>query len=154
MGDHTPTTPTSTPTPVATSITLAVTSLSFASLGATSQLSATVKDQNSATMASATVTWAATGGAATVSSAGLVTSVADGPAPAPATITATSGSVSATASVSVTVEVWASISASNYHTVGITTSGDAYAWGHNNYGQLGDGTWTQRTTPTLVSPRP
>jgi len=101
-GDSTPTTPTPTPTPtpVATSITLSVTSLSFDSLGATSQLSATVKDQNGAMMASATVTWATSNAAvATVSVAGLVTSVADGTA----TITATSGSVSGTASVTVTV---------------------------------------------------
>ena len=144
-GEITPTTPTLPPPPVATSITLSVTSLSFALLGATSQLSATVEDENGATMASATVTWAATGGAATVSSTGLVTSVAGGRA----TITATSGSVSATASV--TVEGWASISAGVYHTVGLTTSGAAYAWGNNNSGQLGDGTTTDRTTPVLVS---
>ncbi|MBT7126233.1 MAG: hypothetical protein HN899_13880, partial [Gemmatimonadales bacterium] len=93
----TPTTPT-TPTPVATSITLSATSLSFSSLVETSQLSATVKDQSGAAMASATVTWATSDAAvATVSSAGLVTSVADGTA----TITATSGSASATASVTV-----------------------------------------------------
>ena len=48
-GDGSPTTP----TPIATSITLSVTSLSLASLGATSQLSATVKDQNGATMSGA-----------------------------------------------------------------------------------------------------
>jgi surface protein len=95
-GDSTPTTPT--PTPVATSITLSVTSLSFDSLGATSQISATVKDQNGATMNGATVTWATSDAAvATVSVGGLVISVADGTA----TITATSGSVSATALVSV-----------------------------------------------------
>ena len=40
-GDSSPTASTPTPTPVATSITLSTTSLSFASLGATSQLSAT-----------------------------------------------------------------------------------------------------------------
>ena len=91
-------TPTPTPTPVATSITLSATSVSLASLGATSQLSATVKDQTGATMASATVTWITSDAAvATVSSTGLVTSVADGTA----TITATSGSASATASVTV-----------------------------------------------------
>jgi hypothetical protein len=55
-GEDTPAAPT--PTPVATSITLSVTSLSFASLGAISQLSATVKDQNGATMSGATLTWA------------------------------------------------------------------------------------------------
>ena len=99
-GDGTPTTPTPTPTLVATSITLSVTSLSFDSLGATSQMAATVKDQNGATMASATVTWATSDAAvATGSGSGLVTSVADGPA----TITATSGSVSGTASVTVTI---------------------------------------------------
>ena len=45
----------------------------------------------------------------------------------------------------------ASISAGTYHTVGITTSGDAYAWGSNLFGSVGDGTMTQRLTPTLVS---
>ena len=96
--EDSPTTPTPPPTPVATSITLSATSLSFSSLGETSQLSATVKDQSGAAMASATVTWATSDAAvATVSSAGLVTSVADGTA----TITATSGSASATASVTV-----------------------------------------------------
>ena len=63
----TPTTPTPTPTLVATSITLSATSLSFASLGDTTQLAATVKDAAGTVMAGATVTWAATGGAATVS---------------------------------------------------------------------------------------
>jgi len=58
-----------------------------------------------------------------------------------------------TASVTVATG-WASISAGAYHTVGITTSGAAYAWGYNVYGQLGDGTTTNRTTPVLVSPRP
>jgi hypothetical protein len=96
--DGSPTAPTPTPTPVATSVTLSVTSLSLASLGVTSQLSATVKDQNGATMASATVTWATSDTAvATVSSTGLVTSVADGTA----TITATSGSATGTATVTV-----------------------------------------------------
>ena len=97
-GDSTPTAPPPTPTPVATSITLSATSLSFSSLGETSQLSATVKDQNGATMSGASVTWSSSSASiATVSSTGLVTSVADGTA----TITATSGSLSATASVTV-----------------------------------------------------
>jgi len=96
-GDSSPTASTPTPTPVATSITLSVTSLSLASRADTTQLTATVTDANGETISGATVTWAATGGAATVSSTGLVTSVADGTA----TITATSGSASATASVTV-----------------------------------------------------
>ena len=97
-GGTTPTSPPTPPTPVATSITLSATSLSFASLGETSQLTATVKDQNGATMASATVTWATSDAAvATVSSTGLVTSVADGTA----TITATSGALTGTAAVTI-----------------------------------------------------
>ena len=96
----TPTTPTPTPPPtlVATSITLSATSLSLFSSGATTQLTATVKDQNGATMASATVTWATSADTvATVSSAGLVTAVAAGTA----TVTATSGSASETAEITI-----------------------------------------------------
>lgn len=99
-GGSTPTAPTTPtpPTPVATSITLSATSLSFSSLGETSQLTATVKDQNGATMSGASVTWATSAASvATVSSSGLVTSVADGTA----TITATSGSASGTAEITV-----------------------------------------------------
>ncbi|KJY49641.1 RCC1 domain-containing protein [Bifidobacterium kimbladii] len=33
----------------------------------------------------------------------------------------------------------------------VGSDGNAYAWGYNNYGQLGDGTTTQRTTPVKVS---
>jgi len=35
-------------------------------------------------------------------------------------------------------------------TVGLTTSGAAYAWGTNAKGQMGDGTTTTRTSPTAV----
>lgn len=45
---------------------------------------------------------------------------------------------------------FASISAGSGFTVGITTAGDTYAWGSNNYGQLGDGTTTNRATPVAV----
>ena len=93
-----PPTPPTPPTPVATSITLSATSLSFSSLGATQQLTATVKDQNGATMSGTTVTWATSSASvATVSSSGLVTSVANGTA----TATATSGSANGTAAVTV-----------------------------------------------------
>jgi alpha-tubulin suppressor-like RCC1 family protein len=42
------------------------------------------------------------------------------------------------------------ISAGGSHTCAIGTDGRLYCWGANNYGQLGDGTTTARTTPTLV----
>ena len=72
--------------------------LSFSSFGETQQLTATVLDQNGATISNASITWASSSSSvASVSSTGLVTAVAEGTA----TITATSGSVSGTASVTV-----------------------------------------------------
>ena len=86
------------PVLVATSVTLSATSLSFTSLGETTQLSATVNDQNGVKRNYATVTWDTSRAAvATVSSAGLVKPVSSGTA----TITATSGSASITATVTV-----------------------------------------------------
>ena len=90
--------PTPVVTPVATAVTLSTTVLSFSSLGATEQLTATVQDQNGGTMDGAPVSWASSApSVASVSSSGLVTAVADGAA----TISATSGSAMATGSVSV-----------------------------------------------------
>ncbi len=37
------------------------------------------------------------------------------------------------------------------HVCGVTTSGAAYCWGRNDFGQLGDGSLQARATPTLVS---
>ena len=38
-----------------------------------------------------------------------------------------------------------------HHSLALTSTGQVYAWGDNGSGQLGDGTTTQRTTPTLVT---
>jgi alpha-tubulin suppressor-like RCC1 family protein len=43
------------------------------------------------------------------------------------------------------------VSAGLDRTCGVTTSGAAYCWGVNNFGQLGDGTHADRPSPTVVA---
>jgi alpha-tubulin suppressor-like RCC1 family protein len=45
---------------------------------------------------------------------------------------------------------FASLTAGQSHTCGLTATGAAYCWGSNEYGQLGDGTNTSRTTPVAA----
>ena len=43
-----------------------------------------------------------------------------------------------------------SISSGQYHTCAITSAGAVMCWGQNSYGQLGDGTTTQRNSPVSI----
>ncbi|WP_183129727.1 InlB B-repeat-containing protein [Bifidobacterium sp. wkB344] len=42
------------------------------------------------------------------------------------------------------------VSAGGWHSLALGGDGNAYAWGNNRYGQLGDGTTTNRTMPVMV----
>ncbi|MBI4543961.1 MAG: Ig-like domain-containing protein, partial [Gemmatimonadetes bacterium] len=80
------------------SLAVAPAALSFSSLGATSQLTATVRDANGHVAPGAAVSWSSANPAiATVSATGLVTAVANGAT----AVTASSGSASASASITV-----------------------------------------------------
>ncbi len=46
---------------------------------------------------------------------------------------------------------WSDINVGLDHSCGIRNSSDAYCWGLNSSGQLGDGTTTSRSVPTLVT---
>lgn len=86
------------PAPQPTTLELSQTTVALDAIGATQQLSATVKDQNGQTMSGQTVTWSsAAAGVATVNSSGLVTAVGNGQTD----VTASSGSLRATAAVTV-----------------------------------------------------
>ena len=45
---------------------------------------------------------------------------------------------------------WKMIAAGAYHSVGIKADGSLWAWGLNRFGQLGDGTDTDRTSPVQI----
>lgn len=46
--------------------------------------------------------------------------------------------------------VFASLAPGFFHTCGLTTAHAVYCWGYNFYGQVGDGTKTDRSVPTRV----
>ena len=46
---------------------------------------------------------------------------------------------------------WTSVSAGGWSSCGTTAAGTAYCWGDNAFGQIGDGTITNRNRPTAVS---
>lgn len=45
---------------------------------------------------------------------------------------------------------WAYISAGNSHSTAVKTNGTLWTWGANDYGQLGNGTWTDIAVPTQL----
>jgi alpha-tubulin suppressor-like RCC1 family protein/uncharacterized protein YjdB len=136
------------PVPVA-SVTVSPSSATI-QVGATQQLTATLKDANGTTLTGRTVSWSSSNTAvATVSSSGLVSGVAAG---GPVTITAAVEGKSGTAQVTVSpAPSFVRLAAANFHTCGLLPNGAAYCWGANGEGQLGDGSTTFRFTPVAVA---
>jgi alpha-tubulin suppressor-like RCC1 family protein len=119
--------------------------------GAQVQLAVTVTDVDGQVVANPAVEWATTDPAvAMVSGSGLVSGLVAGTA----TILATYEGVAGLSAVTVgggSGGFFSSLSAGDSHTCGRTPAGVAYCWGWNYYGQLGDGTKTDRYTPVAVA---
>jgi alpha-tubulin suppressor-like RCC1 family protein len=102
-------------------------------------------DQFGDTMPDVQFTWSTSDSAnAVVDAEGVVTATGDGLV----SITATADGVFDSAAIK--LELLTSMSASSAHSCGLTSGNDAYCWGWNFRGQLGDGTTANRFTPTLV----
>ena len=50
----------------------------------------------------------------------------------------------------VTQPAWSQVVGGAEHMLAVNNKGELYAWGRNEYGQLGDGTNTNRSTPTRI----
>ena len=115
-------------------------------LGDSLQLTATVKDAAGNTL-TRPVTWQSSNPVvASVSATGKVRALATGNA----TITATSEGKNGTAAIGARLR-FASVSAGQDFTCGVTPLHTIYCWGRNLGGSLGDGTTTDRLTPVAVS---
>ena len=60
------------------------------------------------------------------------------------------GAAAVTVTVTITPLYWKQVVAGVRHTVAIKSDGTLYAWGYNGNGRLGDGTTTERHTPTHI----
>src|SRR5690606_20336519 len=47
-------------------------------------------------------------------------------------------------------QCWSQVAPGWFHNVAIQTDGTLWAWGRNDFGQLGDGTNTNRLTPVQI----
>jgi alpha-tubulin suppressor-like RCC1 family protein len=138
--------------PAVASVTVSPASASVV-VGETTQLNATVKDAAGRILTGRVVAWSSSNTTvATASSTGLVTGVT---ANAVTVISATSEGVSGSATITVMAPVptlsYASVAAGTYHSCGLTTTGAAYCWGDNDFGELGDGTTGSTSTPVRVA---
>jgi alpha-tubulin suppressor-like RCC1 family protein len=95
------------------------------------------------------VTWSSANNAiATVSASGLVKGVSVGTTDI--TVTTQYGGYTAKCAVTVRSAGFAKIASGFYYSLAINTDGSLWTWGRNNYGQLGDGSKTDRSVPVQM----
>jgi alpha-tubulin suppressor-like RCC1 family protein len=94
--------------------------------------------------------WATKSGNASVASVATATGRVTGVTVGTETINATQDGVTGSVVVTVTAP-WKEVSAGGFQTIARRADGKLYAWGQNNWGQLGDSTTTPRTAPVVVS---
>jgi alpha-tubulin suppressor-like RCC1 family protein len=118
--------------------------------GLAGQLSAVALSAGGDTLTGRTISWSSSDdNIATVSPTGLVSGVASGPA----TISATSEGVVGTAAVTIGLSLAFPAADGGFsHTCSLTSNGEAYCWGLNTDGQLGNGVQSASSAvPILVS---
>jgi hypothetical protein len=94
--------------------------------------------------------WTTKSGNATIASVATASGRITGVAVGTETINATQDGVTGSVTVTVTAP-WKEVSAGGFQTIARRADGKLYAWGQNNWGQLGDSSTTARTAPVLVS---
>jgi alpha-tubulin suppressor-like RCC1 family protein len=136
--------------PVPAAVFVAPATATLAVLGASLQLTAEARDGFGRVILSQVFTWSSSDSTKViVSSNGLVTAVAAGSAVVGATTQGVSGRASIT--VAPARGGAAALDIGIHHTCAVTTGSQAYCWGWNQYGQLGDGTTFDRATLVPVT---
>lgn len=93
------------------------------------------------------VTWTSSDPAVATVAGGMVTGVAAGSV----TVRATAGGVVGEAVIEVVAVRFTSLSVGGVQACGLTSDGRGFCWGHNESGQLGDGTTSDRSAPVGVA---
>lgn len=120
-------------------------------IGETASLQASFTDTRGRPIVGRTITWESSNPAvATVAADGAVLGVAFGAATITARIDTAKGTRLITVTRAGTANGWVDVSTGSTNTCGATAAGDAYCWGTNNFGQLGDGTTTASNSPKKV----
>jgi alpha-tubulin suppressor-like RCC1 family protein len=128
-----------------TGVSLNKTATSLA-VGGQEQLIPTIQPSNATNQ---NVTWASSDNSIATVNNGLVTGVVAGTAII--TVSTVDGGKTATCVVTVTTPMtFATIAAGYEHSIALLADGSLWAWGKNEYGQLGDGATTDRNTPVQV----